>query len=103
TRLRLLDRTTQYWVSLDRSMLESSLINLAINARDAMPGGGVLTLSLALERGAGPDTVLLTVADTGTGISEEVQRRIFEPFFTTKPAGGGTGLGLAMVYGFVQQ
>jgi signal transduction histidine kinase/DNA-binding response OmpR family regulator len=105
TRLRLVDRTAQYWVSLDRSMLESSLINLAINARDAMPDGGVLTLSLARERGiAGqPDTVLLTVADTGTGINEEVQRRIFEPFFTTKPAGGGTGLGLAMVYGFVQQ
>ena len=105
TRLRLADRTSLHWVSLDRSMLESSLINLAINARDAMPGGGVLTLSLAREPGTGEqsDSVLLTVADTGTGISEEVQRRIFEPFFTTKPAGGGTGLGLAMVYGFVQQ
>jgi len=105
TRLRLVDRTAHYWVSLDRSMLESSLINLAINARDAMPTGGELTLSLVRERGiAGqPDTVLLTVGDTGTGISEEVQRRIFEPFFTTKLAGGGTGLGLAMVYGFVQQ
>lgn len=105
TRLRLMDRQASYWVSLDRSMLESSLINLAINARDAMPGGGELTLSLAREIGTGgqPDMVLLTVADTGTGMSEEVQRRIFEPFFTTKPAGGGTGLGLAMVYGFVQQ
>jgi PAS domain S-box-containing protein len=105
TRLRLADRTSLHWVSLDRSMLESSLINLAINARDAMPGGGVLTVSLSRETGTEErsDSVLLTVADTGTGISEEVQRRIFEPFFTTKPAGGGTGLGLAMVYGFVQQ
>jgi PAS domain S-box-containing protein len=105
TRLRVTDRTQAYWVSLDRSMLESSLINLAINARDAMPNGGVLTFSLTCERSGQdePDTVLLTVGDTGTGMSETVRRRIFEPFFTTKPAGGGTGLGLAMVYGFVQQ
>ncbi len=94
-----------YWVDLDRSMLESCLINLSVNARDAMPAGGVLTLSLALEPGGpgGADTVLLTVADSGSGMSEALQRRIFEPFFTTKPAGSGTGLGLAMVYGFVQQ
>ena len=105
TRLRVADRTQAYWVSLDRSMLESSLINLAINARDAMPTGGVLTFSLTCERSGQdePDSVLLTVGDTGTGMSETVRRRIFEPFFTTKPAGGGTGLGLAMVYGFVQQ
>jgi len=105
TRLRVMDRGRDYWVSLDRGMLESSLINLAINARDAMPGGGVLTLSLTRETGGGreADAILLTVADTGTGMSEAVRRRIFEPFFTTKPAGGGTGLGLAMVYGFVQQ
>jgi CheY-like chemotaxis protein len=105
TRLRVADRTQAYWVSLDRSMLESCLINLAINARDAMPSGGVLSFSLTRERGGRdePDTVLLTVGDTGSGMSENVRRRIFEPFFTTKPAGGGTGLGLAMVYGFVQQ
>ena len=105
TRLRVMDRAADYCVSLDRSMLESSLINLAINARDAMLTGGVLTLSLAREQGGRgeSDTVLLTVGDTGTGMSETVRRRIFEPFFTTKPAGGGTGLGLAMVYGFVQQ
>jgi PAS domain S-box-containing protein len=103
TRLHVADRAQSYWVSLDRSMLESCLINLAINARDAMPGGGVLTLSLARERDASGETVLLSVADTGTGMSEAVRQRIFEPFFTTKPAGGGTGLGLAMVYGFVQQ
>jgi nitrogen-specific signal transduction histidine kinase len=105
SRLRVMDRAAAHWVSLDRSMLESSLINLAINARDAMPTGGVLTLLLAREQGgrAESDTVLLTVGDTGTGMNETVRRRIFEPFFTTKPAGGGTGLGLAMVYGFVQQ
>ena len=99
------DLAATYWVNLDRGMLESSLINLTINARDAMPTGGILTLSLATEPGrAGEaDTVLLTVADTGTGMSEALQRRIFEPFFTTKPTGGGTGLGLAMVHGFVQQ
>ena len=105
TRLHIADRESAYWVSLDRGMLESSLINLAINARDAMANGGLLTLSLARQRGirGEGDIVLLTVTDTGTGMSETVRRRIFEPFFTTKPAGGGTGLGLAMVYGFVQQ
>jgi len=105
TRLRVADRAQAYWASLDRNMLESCLINLAINARDAMPSGGVLTFSLARECGGGdePLMVLLTVGDTGCGMSETVRRRIFEPFFTTKPAGGGTGLGLAMVYGFVQQ
>jgi len=105
TRLHIADRQSAYWVNLDRGMLESSLINLAINARDAMANGGLLTLSLARQRGLRDQTdiVLLTVTDTGTGMSETVRRRIFEPFFTTKPAGGGTGLGLAMVYGFVQQ
>ena len=104
-RVHTADPKAAYWVSLDRGMLESSLINLSINARDAMPNGGVLTLSLAIEPGkkGEPGTILLTVGDTGTGMTEAVQRRIFEPFFTTKPAGGGTGLGLAMVYGFVQQ
>jgi PAS domain S-box-containing protein len=105
TRVSVADPDAVYWVHLDRSMLESCLINLSVNARDAMPDGGVLTLSLATEPGGtgGTDAVLLTVADSGSGMSEAVQRRIFEPFFTTKPAGSGTGLGLAMVYGFVQQ
>jgi len=104
-RVDVADPAAAYWVNLDRSMLESCLINLSVNARDAMPSGGVLTLSLATEPGkeGEADTVLLTVADSGTGMSEAVQRRIFEPFFTTKPTGSGTGLGLAMVYGFVQQ
>ena len=104
-RVDVADPAAVYWVNLDRSMLESCLINLSVNARDAMPTGGVLTLSLATEPGkeGEADSVLLTVADSGTGMSEAVQRRIFEPFFTTKPTGSGTGLGLAMVYGFVQQ
>jgi PAS domain S-box-containing protein len=104
-RVHTADLAASYWVNLDRGMLESSLINLTVNARDAMAAGGILTLSLATEPGktGEADTVLLTVADSGTGMSEALQRRIFEPFFTTKPAGGGTGLGLAMVHGFVQQ
>ena len=94
-----------HWVSLDRGMLESCLINLSINARDAMPNGGVLTMALDAQPGAAQEDgmVLLTVTDTGTGMSEAVRQRLFEPFFTTKPAGSGVGLGLAMVYGFVQQ
>jgi two-component system cell cycle sensor histidine kinase/response regulator CckA len=74
------------------------LINLALNARDAMPAGGTLTISTA--RGE-DDTVLLTVSDTGTGMPPDVADRAFEPFFTNKPEGKGTGLGLAMVYGVI--
>jgi signal transduction histidine kinase len=88
-------------------------MNLAVNARDAMPGGGTLTIatsSLHLD-GAAPETggpppgayALLTVTDTGHGISQETQQHIFEPFFTTKHSGKGTGLGLATVYGIVKQ
>ncbi|MGM0575046.1 MAG: ATP-binding protein [Myxococcota bacterium] len=98
----------------DATQLESALLNLAINGRDAMPGGGVLTIS-ASERAitaadlapgdeAAPgDYVVVSVADTGTGIAPEHLERIFEPLFTTKPDGAGTGLGLSMVYGFVRQ
>ncbi|RJF76093.1 PAS domain-containing hybrid sensor histidine kinase/response regulator [Rhodopseudomonas palustris] len=100
------------WLTLcDPNQLESALLNLAINARDAMPNGGRLTISTrncsfdaaempALEPG---DYVCLTVADSGTGMSEEVAARAFDPFFTTKPLGQGTGLGLSMIYGFAQQ
>jgi PAS domain S-box-containing protein len=95
----------------DRTLLENALLNLVVNARDAMPHGGVLTISTA-QRGAGPgegplpigqDVVVVTVSDTGTGMSPEVMERVFEPFFTTKEVGKGSGLGLAMVYGFAQQ
>ena len=101
-------------VRIDQSGLENALINIAVNARDAMPKGGTLTIETAnvtvdddyLHRhpeAAAGDYVMIAVSDNGGGMSPELQRRIFEPFFTTKPPGEGTGLGLAMVYGFVQQ
>jgi PAS domain S-box-containing protein len=85
-------------VELDPGQAEQVLINLALNARDAMPTGG--TLTIATGRGDG-DTVKLSVTDTGTGMPPEVADRAFEPFFTNKPEGKGTGLGLAMVYGVI--
>ena len=104
SRLHIADVGSEHWVNLDRSLLESSLINLSVNARDAMPDGGVLTFLLRKEPDhEGQGAVILTITDTGAGMDDAVLQRIFDPFFTTKPAGGGTGLGLAMVYGFVQQ
>ncbi len=93
----------------DAGQLEQVILNLAINARDAMPGGGQLTLQTrnmepeAPDREPGGGRVRLTVRDTGTGMSPEVKRLAFEPFFTTKPVGHGTGLGLATAYGIVKQ
>ena len=86
-------------VVVDRSQTENVILNLAINARDAMPEGGRLSIRTWAQ---GPE-VFLAVSDTGTGISEEIRDRIFEPFFTTKPVGRGTGLGLSQVYGFIKQ
>jgi PAS domain S-box-containing protein len=88
--------------SSDANQLESAILNLAINARDAMPDGGVLTIETE-NLGGLSDCVALRVRDTGEGMSREVADRAFEPFFTTKPLGQGTGLGLSMVYGFVRQ
>ncbi|OYW00304.1 MAG: hypothetical protein B7Z61_13485, partial [Acidobacteria bacterium 37-71-11] len=85
-------------VEIDRSQLNQVIMNLAVNASDAMPEGGRLTLRTGA---LGGSWVLLTVEDTGHGIPEEIRGRIFEPFFTTKGAGKGTGLGLSVVHGIV--
>jgi PAS domain S-box-containing protein len=95
-------------VCVDHAQFEAALINLAVNARDAMPDGGTLGIRIrhrhtAAPAGAEMRSVEITVADSGTGMSPAVLARVFEPFFTTKEAGKGTGLGLSMVYGFVQQ
>jgi PAS domain S-box-containing protein len=87
------------FVNADPTMLEQVILNLSVNARDAMPFGGRLTLALDRVKGR----VRLTVSDTGSGISEEDLPRVFEPFFTTKDVGQGSGLGLATVFGIVEQ
>jgi signal transduction histidine kinase/ActR/RegA family two-component response regulator len=100
-------------INMDPGQLEQVILNLALNARDAMPRGGRLTIETAdarLEKGQAGTFfsvepgryVRMTVADTGTGMSEEVMAHLFEPFFTTKPPGQGTGLGLSTVYGIVK-
>ena len=93
-------------VKADQGQLEQVLLNLAVNARDAMSAGGRMAISTSSERPrekGGPQQVALRVADTGCGMDEATRQRIFEPFFTTKERGHGTGLGLATVYGIVQR
>jgi signal transduction histidine kinase/DNA-binding response OmpR family regulator len=101
-------------VEIDITQMETALLNLAVNARDAMPGGGELTLETAnanLDEGYGLHSaddelgqyVVLAITDTGVGMSDDVLQHAFEPFYTTKPIGRGTGLGLSQVYGFVKQ
>lgn len=100
-------------VKVDAAQLESALLNLAINARDAMPEGGRITIETAnkwidgragRERDLPPGQYIsICVTDSGTGIPKEIADRIFDPFFTTKPIGQGTGLGLSMIHGFVRQ
>jgi two-component system cell cycle sensor histidine kinase/response regulator CckA len=109
------ERETDLWaVYADEAQLGNAIINLVVNARDAMPSGGTVTITtanetvtqaMALGTAMMPpgDYVRIEVADTGIGMSKEIQSKIFDPFFTTKPVGQGTGLGLATVYGIVKQ
>ena len=110
--LRLQDGLWQ--ADIDRTQLEAAVVNLCVNARDAMPEGGRLMLEMRNVRldedyiGEHPEAVvgdyaMLAISDNGCGMSPEIQARIFEPFFTTKDVGKGTGLGLSMVYGFMRQ
>jgi signal transduction histidine kinase/CheY-like chemotaxis protein len=110
-----LEHGADLWpVHADEVQLTNAIINLAVNARDAMPNGGSVTIRTANDTFASPvtlgtaimppgDYVRIEVADTGTGIAPEIVGKIFDPFFTTKPVGQGTGLGLATVYGIVKQ
>lgn len=101
------------WITADAGQIEQVVINLAVNARDAMKGGGRLTIGVEerslsaanIDKGyqRPGDFVVIRVEDNGTGMNDEVKKRVFEPFFTTKPEGSGTGLGLAVVFGIVKQ
>jgi nitrogen-specific signal transduction histidine kinase len=103
---------TVWPIKVDIGQFENALLNLTINARDALPYGGRITVSartitVSVDEARGPlppgDYTVVSVADTGVGMTEDLRKRVFEPFFTTKGAGHGSGLGLAMVYGFMQQ
>ena len=115
-RFRLvIDLAPDAWAALtDPHQLENAILNLAINARDAMPRGGTLTIATkneAIDAGTrvdqeeidAGDYIVICVSDTGVGMSPETIAKVFEPFFTTKPLGQGTGLGLSMIYGFIKQ
>lgn len=94
------------WVFADANQLENAVLNLVINARDAMPHGGGLIIATYLDAETQPGTdphVCMRIQDTGYGIPEDILDKVTEPFFTTKPIGQGTGLGLSMVYGFANQ
>jgi two-component system cell cycle sensor histidine kinase/response regulator CckA len=109
------EKDSDLWaVHADEAQLGNAIINLVVNARDAMPSGGTVTIKTSNEHVSAAsalgtaimpagDYVAIEVIDTGTGMSKEIQSKIFDPFFTTKPVGQGTGLGLATVYGIVKQ
>jgi signal transduction histidine kinase/CheY-like chemotaxis protein len=100
-----LDLPAGLWpVEVDPSELEVAILNIAINARDAMPGGGMIVISAVNQSGneGADDMVRVAISDSGTGIAPEILNRIFEPFYTTKGVGHGTGLGLSQVYGFAR-
>jgi signal transduction histidine kinase len=118
--IRFVPQDAECFAHVDPGQLENAILNLAINARDAMPDGGELTIALAsgtydfserLSRTSAKEVelprpgryALVAVRDTGTGISEENLAKVWEPFFTTKGPGKGSGLGLSMVYGFIKQ
>ena len=109
--VRTKDAGLGWHIWVDRHQLENALLNLAVNARDAMDGKGTITIATGgttLAHGTFPscapgDYVTLAVTDTGSGMAPEVLERVFEPFFTTKPVGRGTGLGLSQIFGFVRQ
>jgi len=112
-RLEVIGAASLWSTVIDRNQLENAVLNLCINARDAMPEGGTVTIEtsnkwldhqVAIQRDMSPGQyVALCVTDTGTGMTPEVLGRAFDPFFTTKPSGVGTGLGLAMVHAFARQ
>jgi signal transduction histidine kinase/CheY-like chemotaxis protein len=105
------DVTTDWLLFGDRTQMENAILNLAVNARDAMDGRGELTITTTeatvvadtLPRAGAGDYVILSVTDTGAGMTPDIVERVFEPFFTTKPAGKGTGLGLSQIFGLVGQ
>lgn len=103
-----------YYVKVDSARLQQGLINLAMNARDAMPKGGLLTLHLSrtqidsendapVPKMKSGNWLTIRVEDTGIGMAENIQQQAFQPFYTTKPPGSGTGLGLAQAYGIIKQ
>jgi signal transduction histidine kinase len=108
-RLQIMTEATPCWVATDPGQLELAILNIAVNARDAMPNGGTLTMTVVPRNLTGdPDSLVgdyaaIMIEDSGLGMPADVVTNAFEPFFTTKAPGKGTGLGLSMVYGFTKQ